>query len=197
MSFPSCLHSSKKSHLILPETSWWYLTFCGLIFSQAGFAIPSSLAFLSVPGILIYFEKALSTVSFLLHKLISNSAQPSSGSNNIPLLLTQPATSVLPLGYEHIRSQSLGGTRHTRKQKCKSRSVWLQKVGPASSKRKYGKKKSHCFLSLHFHGTQNILQEDVLARHFPPQLKELFQAPSPTYFSKAVICTFHCIGFKT
>lgn len=96
MSFPSCLHPSKKGYLILPETSWWYLTFCGLIFSQPVFAIPSSLVFLSVPGILIYFEKALSTVSFLLHKLINNSVQPSSGSNNISLLLTQPPTSVLP-----------------------------------------------------------------------------------------------------
>lgn len=40
----------------------------------------------------------------------------------------------------------------------------------------------------HFHGTQNTLRGDVIARHFPHQLKKLFQAPSPTYFSKAVIC---------
>lgn len=129
MSFPSCLHPSKKGYLILPETSWWYLTFCGLIFSQPVFAIPSSLVFLSVPGILIYFEKALSTVSFLLHKLINNSVQPSSGSNNISPSAHPAPHLCLALGYEHIGFQSLGGTRHIRKQKCKSRSFYLQKVG--------------------------------------------------------------------
>lgn len=84
MPFPSCLHPSIKGYLILPETSWWCLTFCGLIFSQSVFAIPSNLISLLVPRMLIYFERASSAVSNSAPRVNNNWVQFRSGSANWP-----------------------------------------------------------------------------------------------------------------
>ena len=72
MPFPSCLRSSIKrlphsasNLLVVPDLLWFDLF-------SACLCNPSNLVSLSVPRILIYFERAPSAVSSLLHKLINN-----------------------------------------------------------------------------------------------------------------------------